>query len=243
MRIIALIIPLIWGTVIFGHGKEKHEPKIKDDQKVDNTSQMVIPDEGERLKSVNDKTNNTKTNGVAEAFEENIEPPEKVEIMAQLEEKRIVGKWLGLDEFPTLHPMVVHLPVVLLPFAFLLLVIEFFSRSKSPQLPSIIATFGGTAGALMASYWLHPHVESISRDALEVLEAHDLFAYITTGLASGASMCLLLRYFRWNSPDRRWWTGSALILLFFSSLSVAATGHLGATLSHVHQVEISKSNH
>ena len=154
-----------------------------------------------------------------------------------------MGKWLGLDEFPTLHPMVVHLPVVLLPFAFLLLVIEIFSRSKSPQLPSIIATFGGTAGALMASYWLHPHVESISRDALEVLEAHDLFAYITTGLAWGASMCLLLRYFRWNSPDRRWWTGSALILLFFSSLSVAATGHLGATLSHVHQVEISKSNH
>ncbi|MEC8395304.1 MAG: DUF2231 domain-containing protein [SAR324 cluster bacterium] len=243
MRIIALIIPLISVTVIFGHGKEKHEPKIKDDQKVDNTSQMVIPDEGERLKSVNDKTNNTKTNGVAEAFEENIEPPEKVEIMAQLEEKRIVGKWLGLDEFPTLHPMVVHLPVVLLPFAFLLLLIEFFSRSKSPQLPSIIATLGGTAGALMASYWLHPHVESISKDALEVLEAHDLFAYITTGFASGASMCLLLRYFRWNSPDRRWWTGSALILLFFSSLSVAATGHLGATLSHVHQVEISKSNH
>ena len=64
-----------------------------------------------------------------------------------------------------------------------------------------------------------------------------------TCFASGASMCLLLRYFRWNSPDRRWWTGSALILLFFSSLSVAATGHLGATLSHVHQVEISKSNH
>ena len=233
----------MWGTIIFGHGKEKHEPKIKDDHKVDNTSQMVIPDEGERLKSVNDKTNNTKTNGVAEAVEENIEPLEKVEIMAQLEEKRSVGKWLGLDEFPTLHPMVVHLPVVLLPFAFLLLVIEIFSRSKSPQLPSIIATFGGTAGALMASYWLHPHVESISKDALEVLEAHDLFAYITTGFASGASMCLLLRYFRWNSPDRRWWTGSALILLFFSSLSVAATGHLGATLSHVHQVEISKSNH
>ena len=85
MRIIAIIIPLMWGTVIFGHGKEKHEPKIKDDHKVDNTSQMVIPDEGERLKSVNDKTNNTKTNGVAEAVEENIEPPEKVEIMAQLE--------------------------------------------------------------------------------------------------------------------------------------------------------------
>ncbi len=26
MRIIAIIIPLMWGTLIFGHGKEKHEP-------------------------------------------------------------------------------------------------------------------------------------------------------------------------------------------------------------------------
>ena len=62
MRIIAIIIPLMWGTVIFGHGKEKHEPKIIDDHKIDNTSQKLIPDEGERLKFVNDKENNTKTN-------------------------------------------------------------------------------------------------------------------------------------------------------------------------------------
>ena len=113
----------MWGTVIFGHGKEKHEPKIIDDHKMDNTSHKLIPDEGERLKSVNDKENNTKTNGIAETVEENQDPPEKVEIRALFEAKRSMGKWLGLDEFPTLHPMVVHLPVVLLPFAFLLLVI------------------------------------------------------------------------------------------------------------------------
>ena len=72
MRIIALIIPLIWGTVIFGHGKEKHEPKIIDDHKMDNTSQMGIPDEGEHLFSVNDKENITKINGIAETVEESI---------------------------------------------------------------------------------------------------------------------------------------------------------------------------
>ena len=77
----------MWGTVIFGHGKEKHEPKIKDDHKVDSTSQMVIPDEGERLKSVYEKVNKTKSNVVAETVAENIEPSEKVEITAQIEEK------------------------------------------------------------------------------------------------------------------------------------------------------------
>ena len=70
MRIIAIIIPLMWGTVIFGHGKEKHEPKIIDDHKMDNTPQNLIPDEGERLNSLNDMGNNTKTNGVAETVEE-----------------------------------------------------------------------------------------------------------------------------------------------------------------------------
>ena len=43
MRIIAIIISLMWGTVIFGHGKEKHEPKIIDDHKIENTSQKIIP--------------------------------------------------------------------------------------------------------------------------------------------------------------------------------------------------------
>jgi len=66
MRIIAIIIPLMWGTVIFGHGKEKHEPKIIDDHKMNNTSLKIISVEGERLNSVNDKENNTKTNVVAE---------------------------------------------------------------------------------------------------------------------------------------------------------------------------------
>ncbi len=94
MRIIAIIIPLMWGTVIFGHGNEKHEPKIIDEHKMDNTSQNLIPVEGERLKSVNDNVNNTKTNVVAETDEENIEPPEKVEITAQLEPKRAwVSGW------------------------------------------------------------------------------------------------------------------------------------------------------
>ena len=95
MRIIAIIIPLMWGMVIFGHGKEKHEPKIIDDHKTENTSHKLIPDKGERLNSVNDKESITKINEIAETIEESIEPPEKIEITAQLEAKRSMGKWLG----------------------------------------------------------------------------------------------------------------------------------------------------
>ena len=67
MRIIAIIIPLMWGTLIFGHGEEKHEPKIIDDHKMDNTSQKLIPDKGERLNSLNDKENNQRSNIIRRA--------------------------------------------------------------------------------------------------------------------------------------------------------------------------------
>ena len=77
----------MWGTLIFGHGEEKHEPKIIDNHKVDNTSQMGIPDEGERLNSLNDKGNNTKINGIAETVEENIEPHEKIKIPLNLKQR------------------------------------------------------------------------------------------------------------------------------------------------------------
>ena len=62
MRIIAIIIPLMWGTLIFGHGEEKHEPKIIDDHKIDNTSQMLIPDKLNRIKFKDIKVNNTEKN-------------------------------------------------------------------------------------------------------------------------------------------------------------------------------------
>ena len=135
--------------------------------------------------------------------------------------------------------MVVHLPVVLLPFAMLLFVIEWRSRPEKASLPVIISALGGASGAIAASFWLHPDIESLSRETLTVLEGHDFFAYTTTGLASSAAVCLGIRYFRWNHHDRKWWTMITFILLSASSLTVAATGHLGATLSHVHKVKIS----
>ena len=92
MRIIAIIIPLMWGTVIFGHGKEKHEPKIIDDHKMDNTSQKLIHDEGERLNSVNDKENITKTNVVAETVKRTKNHLRKLKLPLNLKQR---GAWVS----------------------------------------------------------------------------------------------------------------------------------------------------
>ena len=173
------------------------------------------------------------TNEIKKSSHKNHRPTQQVEASAPF------SAWVGLNAFPSLHPMVVHLPVVLLPFALLLFVIEWRSRPEKASLAVIISAMGGATGAIVASFWLHPHVASLNREALALLVSHEFFAYTTTGLVSSATICLGVRYFRWNHHDRKWYTLIAFILLVASSFTVSATGHLGATLSHVHEVNIS----
>ena len=219
----------------------------------DNHSQKIISSKSEEIKNVSSQSDIKEKENLINESHKVMEGSSEDELkksphndhfaVQKIDKPDLLSAWVGLDAFPTLHPLVVHLPVVLLPFALLLLTLELISRQKKRQLPVIISAIGGTLGALLASYLLHPHVESMSKEAFEVLEAHDLFAYMTTGFASSACIFLLARFFRWNNKDRKWWTILSFILLLSSSLSVAATGHLGATLSHVHEVEISKMDH
>ena len=252
MKWFPLVCLLCWSSMLWGHGKEKHEPKIIGESGQDNHSQNISSTKSKEIeieplqKDFEEKEilhAQTQKQGSRISLDEKKKSTQKTQPPAQkVEAADPLSAWVGLDAFPTLHPMVVHLPVVLLPFALLLFVIEWQSRPEKASLSVIISAIGGALGAITASFWLHPHVESLSREALTVLEAHDFFAYTTTGLASSAAVCLGIRYFRWNHYDRKWWTLIVFILLSASSITVAATGHLGATLSHVHEVKIS-SNH
>ena len=237
--------------IALGHGNEKHKPKIIGEFSQDNHSQNISSSKSEEIKIESSQKDFEEKEilhvlppkhdtGISQNEIKN--PAQKTQPPAKMVEAADpLSAWVGIDAFPTLHPMVVHLPVVLLPFALMLFIMEWRSRPEKASLPVIISALGGTSGAIAASFWLHPHVESLSLEALTVLEAHDFFAYTTTGLASSAAVCLGIRYFRWNYQDRKWWTMIAFILLSASSLTVAATGHLGATLSHVHEVKISSN--
>ena len=89
----------------------------------------------------------------------------KNEIAHQDAQFTTISGWLGLDAFPTLHSLVVHLSLVLLPFAVFLLLIEWRSRPRKTSLAVILSVLGGTSGALIACFWLHLHVESLSSEA------------------------------------------------------------------------------
>ena len=251
MKWVSLVCLLCWSSMLWGHGNEKNEPKIIGESGQNNHSQNISSSKSEEVevesaqKGFRRKRNFTYpnpnpkgepqilANEIKKSSRENQRPTQQVEASDPF------SAWVGLDAFPTLHPMVVHVPVVLLPFALMLFVMEWRSRPEKASLAVIISAMGGATGAIVASFWLHPHVASLNREAWAVLEAHEFFAYTTTGLASSATICLGFRHFRWNHHDRKWWTLIAFILLAASSLTVAATGHLGATLSHVHEVNIS----
>ena len=249
MKWFPLVCLLCWSSMLWGHGKEKHEPKIIGESGKDNHSQNISSTKSEEIKieplqkDFEEKEilhAQTQKQSSRISLDEKKKSTQKTQPPAQKVEATVpLSAWVGLDAFPSLHPMVVHLPVVLLPFALLLFVMEWRSRPEKASLAVIISAMGGTSGAIVASFWLHPHVESMNREAWAVLEAHDFFAYTTTGLVSSATICLGFRYFRWNHHDRKWYTLIAFILLAASSLTVAATGHLGSTLSHVHEVNIS----
>ena len=252
MKWISVVCLLCWSSLLWGHGNEKHKPKIIGESDQDNLSQNISSSRSEEVEIESSQKDleekeilhaQTQKQSSRISLDEKKKSTQKTQPPAQkVEAADPLSAWVGMDAFPTLHPMVVHLPVVLLPFALLLFVIEWRSRPEKASLSVIISAIGGALGAITASFGLHPHVESLSREALTVLEAHDFFAYTTTGLASSAAVCLGIRYFRWNHYDRKWWTLIVFILLSASSITVAATGHLGATLSHVHEVKIS-SNH
>jgi len=245
--LVALTVGTLFASPLWGHGNEKHAPKNIGESGQDQHSQSINTPQSEEAQAESAHQDfEKKENLPAQAKEGSGGSKNEVKVSSQGNQQADqqdeatapFSVWVGLEDFPTLHPAVVHFPVVLLPFALLLFLMEWWSRPEKPSLAALISAMGGTAGAMVASFWLHPHVDSLSREVRAVLDAHDFFAYTTTGLATGASICLGIRYFRWNRHHRKWWTLLAFILLVASSLSVTATGHLGATLSHVHKGKI-----
>lgn len=139
-----------------------------------------------------------------------------------------------LDDFPTLHPLVVHFPIVLLLIAVASQLASMFVFKKELSWVTLFLLVGGFIGAYAASNFVHPHTATLSPFTQQVLEEHEEFAYLTVWIAGIAFVLKAISHFFL----KRNIIGEAVvtILLIGSAYTVSTAGHYGAQLTHVETV-------
>lgn len=222
-RALVFVWLLIVQGFAFAHGTESHEGGSKRAEQQPAVETMPVADQSDG-------------GGTAPAAEAgSTEPSASVRdgeaIGSRMTVSGIIDD-LTWSHFPTLHPMVVHLPVTLIPLAFVFSVIGLFVPQRMFIWLALGFAAGGLAGGYVAAFPMHPHTAGLSEAAEFTLEKHDFFAYATLWLTLVAVFVALFCLWKPNRLDK---AGLSLILLL-SSVSVSITGHYGGTLAYVHGV-------
>ena len=99
---------------------------------------------------------------------------EAKEIMQHAHENgKVTADW---NDFPTLHPLITHFPIVLLLIAALLQLAGLFVFKKEMSWVVMFLTAGGFIGAYLSAYNFHPHTEGLNDMAAKVLKVHEAYA-------------------------------------------------------------------
>lgn len=136
-----------------------------------------------------------------------------------------------LDDFPTLHPLIVHFAIVLIIVAAALQLLNLILIKKEISWIVAVILLIGVVAAWMAGRNFHPHTHGISDHAKMVLEQHDRWAdwTINTGIISLILQVANLLLFK----AKRWAMGIVAVVLVISGYSVSQAGHYGAQLVHI----------
>jgi len=155
--------------------------------------------------------------------------------------KEMESERASFEEFPTLHPLVVHFPVVLLLLAFVSQAASMFVFKDSLSWVTLLLIFGGLLGAYIAGEYVHPHLGDISDSAAWTLEQHEKFADYTLYSALLAFITKIVSLFFLKKA--KWIEALTLVLLALSAYSVSEAGHYGAQLTHIEDVKVETGNH
>lgn len=182
------------------------------------------------------KKHNTEANVIkrVEAVEKEYVPKKDTIKIAGVSKESHGNNDVILKSFPTLHPLVVHFPIVLLLIAPGFLILGWLFNKQGLVISSFLSTIGGFLGALVSSNFIHPHTEGLTPLATEILLRHECWAGWTVYLSASAILIFGLAYF--FPGIRKSLIFAILLLLCGSTISVSIAGHEGAKLTHLHGV-------
>ncbi len=139
-----------------------------------------------------------------------------------------------LDDFPNLHPLIVHFAIVLLIIGALLQLVNIYLLKKEIAWIAFALVAGGALAAYLAGKSFHPHTHELTAHAKLVLEQHDLWAEWTINLGiigailQGANLFFL--------TQKRWAVALIALILAGAGYSVSRAGHYGSQLVYIEGV-------
>lgn len=138
------------------------------------------------------------------------------------------------SDFPNLHPLVVHFPIVLLLLAFFSQIAALFVYRKPLSWVTLLLLAGGFLGALLASQVFHAHAEGLSESAHEIFETHESLASVTLWLSGIALVFKIISHFVFDA--KKWAEWIVLLVITGAAVTVSLTGHLGSQMVYLEEI-------
>jgi len=145
----------------------------------------------------------------------------------------------SLEDFPKLHPMIVHFPIVLIILALISQLLSFFIFKNELSWATIILITGGFVGAIFASYIIHggdPDLSLLHPIVKETFEKHEKYANLTVWLSGIAMLFKFISHFIFKKK-----LISEIIvacLLLGATYTIAVTGDMGARLVYIQTIGV-----
>lgn len=138
------------------------------------------------------------------------------------------------EEFPSLHPLVVHFAIVLLIIGAIIQVLNIYFVKEELAWTSFALIGFGVFASYLAGRNLHPHTHGLTEQAKLVLQQHDLWADRTIYFGFIGLILHGVNFF--FMKGKRWAISVVAAVLLITAYAVSEAGHYGAQLVHIEGV-------